>query len=728
MPTELHVPPAAPPDPVFPGDSVMAARCRALDWAATPLGPVAGWPACLRATVATLLTAPRPMILFWGPARVQLYNDAYIPALGSGRHPAALGARGAEFWAGAVSDIVGGQLDAVVSTGVASWHADAYIPLPRNGRVEDTYWSYSYSPVHDAAGRVAGVLDIAEETTARVLAERDLRAASVALAAERERLRGLLLQMPAPVALLEGPEHRHVLVNDAYRRITRGGTDVTGLPLAEAFPEVAGQGFFEQVDAVYATGIPWVARERPFRYDRDGTGVQDAWFDVRLEPVRAPRPDGAPGPVIGVLNAAVDVTDAVRARRAVEAALAESESARQALAESEARFRAVEDASPDGSVLMRPMYGGDGDSGGTDPASSGRPGAIADFAFVYVNPAATALLGPMAERLVGQTLCAVYPDSPTNGYLAGYARAFETGAPFEVEEDYSRFGRPVHLTMTAVRAGALVHARFADVTEAVTARAERERLLAAERSARAEAEAANRAKSEFLAVMSHELRTPLNAIGGYAELMELGIRGPVTAEQRTDLEKIQRAQRHLLGLINGVLNYARMEAGAVHYHLEDVVLDEVLAACEALVAPQLRARGLTLQLRLPARTADDGAAGGWPLRVCADREKVQQVVLNLLSNAIKFTEPGGHVTLSSGTTEGAARVVVADSGIGIADDQLARAFEPFVQVDARLTRTRDGTGLGLAISRDLARGMGGDLTAESTPGAGSTFTLTLPRA
>ena len=167
-----------------------------------------------------------------------------------------------------------------------------------------------------------------------------------------------------------------------------------------------------------------------------------------------------------------------------------------------------------------------------------------------------------------------------------------------------------------------------------------------------------------------------------------------------------------------MLNYAKVDAGAVHYAVEDVPLDEVLRTCAALVSPQVRARGLSCTY--------DGCDPA--LRVRADRDKVQQVVLNLLSNAVKFTEPGGRVMLAGAgdAAGGAVRVTVADTGIGIAAEQLARVFAPFVQVDARLTRTREGTGLGLAISRDLARGMGGDLTAESTPGAGSTFTLTLP--
>ena len=236
--------------------------------------------------------------------------------------------------------------------------------------------------------------------------------------------------------------------------------------------------------------------------------------------------------------------------------------------------------------------------------------------------------------------------------------------------------------------------------------------------ARAEAEAANRAKSDFLAVMSHELRTPLNAIGGYAELLELGVRGPVTAAQIQDLARIQKAQRHLLGLINAVLNYTRVEAGGVHYVLRDVPLDETLATCEALTAPQLRAKRLEYHY-----------AGCDPtLAVRADPEKLQQILLNLLSNAVKFTSAGGRVTLGCGYTHDTVTVHVSDTGRGIPADQQARVFEPFVQVDARLTRTHEGVGLGLAISRDLARGMGGDLTVESAPGAGSTFTLTLPRA
>ncbi|MDB4884211.1 MAG: sensor protein [Gemmatimonadetes bacterium] len=257
-----------------------------------------------------------------------------------------------------------------------------------------------------------------------------------------------------------------------------------------------------------------------------------------------------------------------------------------------------------------------------------------------------------------------------------------------------------------------------DITALHTAGVERESAMERERVARAAAEQANRAKSDFLAVMSHELRTPLNAIGGYAELMELGIHGPVTPPQREALERIQRSQRLLQGLVNQVLNYARVESGNVRYNFVDVILDEALRTAEGSVVPQMRAKGI--------RYSYTGCDTAVIVRV--DGEKLQQIVLNLLTNAVKFTNAGGTVALSVELSDDSVAVHVTDTGIGVAADKFEAIFDPFVQVDANYTRTRDGVGLGLAISRDLARGMGGELRiARSKEGEGSTFTLTINR-
>ena len=277
--------------------------------------------------------------------------------------------------------------------------------------------------------------------------------------------------------------------------------------------------------------------------------------------------------------------------------------------------------------------------------------------------------------------------------------------------------RPVRVAtlVTTVRSALRARQRQFDVRDHLVERARTETALLA---ARAQAEEANRIKGEFLAVMSHELRTPLNAIGGYAELIALGVRGPVTDPQLDDLRRIQQSQRHLLGLINQVLNYTRVDSGTVRYDIADVVVRDALAMAETLISPQAQARDLRYSF------SDCDAA----VLVRADAEKLQQILLNLLTNAIKFTRPGGSLDVTCRIRESDVSIAVADTGIGIAPEKLANVFEPFVQVDSTLTRVSEGVGLGLAISRDLARGMGGELTVESAVGVGSTFTLLLPRA
>ena len=394
-------------------------------------------------------------------------------------------------------------------------------------------------------------------------AEREREQLMRALDLERSKLATVFAQSPSILALVRGPEHVFELANDAYLGLI-GHRDVIGKPLLDAVPELRGQGFEKLLDAVLATGEPFVGREVPTLVAREaGAPPEERFFDFVYLPVT--EVDGSRS---GVIAHGTDVTEQVRARREIERLLHVSEDARA-----------------------------------------------------------------------------------------------------EAEE------------------------------------------------ARADAEAANRAKSEFLAMMSHELRTPLNAIGGYAELMEMGIRGPVTPPQVEDLRRIQASQRHLLGLVNEVLNYARIETGTVRYDMADVPLASVVASVEPLVAPQLAAKGLTF-------TVVPCPAG---LVARADREKVRQVLLNLLSNAIKFTDPGGRVSVECSADDNHALLRVRDSGIGIPTAELGRIFEPFVQVNASLTRTHEGTGLGLAISRDLARGMGGELTVESRSGVGSTFTLVLKR-
>jgi signal transduction histidine kinase len=232
-------------------------------------------------------------------------------------------------------------------------------------------------------------------------------------------------------------------------------------------------------------------------------------------------------------------------------------------------------------------------------------------------------------------------------------------------------------------------------------------------------ETANRAKSEFLAAMSHELRTPLNAVTGYADLLLAGVRGGLSDSQRADLERIKRSGQHLLGLINDILNFAKLESGRVEFNVDDTPVVTLLESLEELVRPQVDGKALSYAQHAPPEN----------LLVRADAEKVRQILLNLVTNAVKFTEPGGRIAVECEGDERHVCIVVRDTGRGIAQEHLSRIFDPFVQIDRELTpKSQQGVGLGLSISRDLAQGMGGTLTATSTVGQGSAFTLTLPRA
>jgi PAS domain S-box-containing protein len=245
---------------------------------------------------------------------------------------------------------------------------------------------------------------------------------------------------------------------------------------------------------------------------------------------------------------------------------------------------------------------------------------------------------------------------------------------------------------------------------------ELELALEGEQLARKDAEAANRIKTELFARLSHEFRTPLHAVSGYLEILQQNIHGGLTKEQRRDVERIHQAQEHLMALVNMILDFAKLEAGPIELSMAEIPIEETLRGAEALVFPQFEKKKIAYAHR----------AGDTSLTVFADREKVQQIIVNLLANAMKFTPAGGTVELDWRLEEESLLVRVRDSGPGIPPDKIEQIFEPFVQLRAPGSVPTGGTGLGLPISRDLARAMGGDVSATSTFGVGSVFTVILP--
>lgn len=338
------------------------------------------------------------------------------------------------------------------------------------------------------------------------------------------------------------------------------------------------------------------------------------------------------------------------------------------------------------------------------------------------NTGAEAINGYTAEEILGRHFSIFYPAAdlasgkPERELEIVRRRGKYEEEGWRVRKDGTLLWASV--LITALRTGDGTLTGYAKVTRDLTERRAGQERAIADAMRIAEAEAASRTKSEFLTAMSHELRTPINATLGYAELIELGVGGEITDRQRDYLERIRTSQEHLLGIITDLLDYGRIEAGQTEYDLTAVSLSAVVERVAPMVEPQAAAKGISI-VRIPC--------DGDPLAL-ADRAKAEQIVLNLLSNAVKFTPRNGRVTIACAADGDRVSISVEDTGPGIPPEQQTAIFFPFVQLGRTLTSGHEGTGLGLAISRDLAKGMGGDLTVSSMLGEGSTFTLRLPSA
>ena len=287
---------------------------------------------------------------------------------------------------------------------------------------------------------------------------------------------------------------------------------------------------------------------------------------------------------------------------------------------------------------------------------------------------------------------------------------------WRIRKDGSRFWANVVITALRDQAGTLVG--YAKVTRDLTERRLAELKAVDDARRLSESEAANKAKAEFLAAMSHELRTPLNAIGGFAQLLSMGVHGPVTEQQKEDLDRISASQRHLLGIINDILNFSRIEAGRIEYHIRRIDLRNTITSVFDMMLPL----ALNKRINLQVEECPPGITG------LADLSKTEQILINLVSNAVSFTDEGGRITIGCGFADSGVWIRVRDTGVGIPPEKQETIFEPFVQIGRSLTTSHRGTGLGLAISREMARGMAGDLSVESRLGEGSSFTVWLPQA
>ncbi len=591
------------------------------------------------------------------------------------------------------------------------------------------WYNFVYQPLVDAAGRVTGIMQHAVDVSAEVRA-RDVLA-------ERARERRMLIDA-IPTLAWTARADGHI---DWYNARWYEDTGTTPAEMEGwGWQSVHDPAELPRVLALWqasiATGAPF-EMTFPLR-------AADGRFRAFLTRVTAAR--DADGQIVRWFGTNTDVEVERAARDAAEAAVARTERL-QALTAALAAAETVDDVA---AVVVAEAGAATGATtaalftraAGSDEAVTIRHSGLDAMVLARYGRFRITMPGPAAFCLrTGEPVFVEARGGP-EGLLARFP---------EIPDIWERLGTHAVATLPLLVAGGVVGAMsftfaaprafspldrafFLAVGWQAGQALERARLLDAERSARQEAErlqhvaeAANAVKAQFLATMSHELRTPLNAIQGYVQLLDMGIHGPMLPEQRATLARVDRAQRHLLGLINDVLNYARLESGKVEYDIHAVRLTDVVSEVVPLVEPQFAARNLALDVRLPD---DDSRAGAV---VWADREKLAQVLLNLLSNAAKFTPAGGRVTVDlperaeAERSPDVVRLRVVDTGPGVPADKLEAIFEPFVQLTAGFSRSQEGTGLGLAISRDLARGMGGDLRARSESSQGATFTVTLRR-
>jgi PAS domain S-box-containing protein len=657
----------------------MADRVRGTDWSHTPLGPIASWPVSLRVAVGVCLNSRFPMFVWWGPELINIYNDAYVPMLGK-RHPAALGRPARASWSD-IWDVVGPQADAVMTRGEATWNERVRLDMERHGYLEETYFTWSYSPIPDVHGGVGGLFCAVTEDTPRVFAERQRDRLAQAVRAGEERYRNFVrlssegiwrfeLDEPIPVDLPPDAQVARMFrdgylaeCNDAMARMYAfaSASDIEGRRLHQ-FQDPADPRNVAFLHAFIAGGYRLDDAES---FEPDRHGAPRIFLNSLVGFVED-------GRLVRAWGTQRDVTEQ---RRAEERAVTILESITDA-------FFAVDQ----------------------------------DWRFTYVNAQAERVLEQGPGELIGRVLWEAFPGLLKSEFEAAYRRAAAERTALSVTARYADHDRwyEVH-AYPAPDGGISVYVR--DVSDRQRSEAARQALLQAERAARAEAERVGQMKDEFLATLSHELRTPLNAILGWAQILQKGDAPTNPSDVRDGLAVIERNARAQRQIIEDLLDMSRIVSGRVRLDVTRVDLGSVIAAAVDTVRPAADAKSVRVASVL------DPLAGP----VSGDADRLQQVFWNLLSNAVKFTPRGGRVQVVLERVNSHLEVAISDSGEGIAPEFLPHVFDRFRQADASTTRRHGGLGLGLAIVRQLVELHGGVVRAKSLGvGQGATFVVSIP--
>ncbi len=662
------------------GGSETAALIRSFDWAATSLGPIERWPQSLKTATGLVLQSPVPIVMLWGEDGYMIYNDAYS-VFAAARHPRLLGSRVREGW-----PEVAGFNDNVMKVGLAGGtlaFRDQELTLYRTGVAEQVWMNLDYSPVLGEDGEPAGVIAIVVETTERVLADRRT-------AADLERQRQLLDQMPGFAAVMTGPEHIFEYVNDAYIEIA-GRRSYIGRPIREVLPDLAGQGFFELLDQVFATGETHIARGRPVSLAGND---RPRFVDSVYEPIR----DSA-GKITGVFVGGYDATEIHRTA--------------EALRTSEANLRAL-NADLERQVVERSAVGGRFWQISPDLLGILKP----DGHFTSANPAWLAMLGWTEEEVQGLSIFDLLHPDDRESTRVGFAELMRGNPILRFENRYRRKdGAYEWIAWAAAPHGDAYYCNG----RKITAEKQQAEALAQTQEALRQSQKME-AIGQLTGGIAHDFNNLLAGISGSLELIENRMaQGRMSGMERF-IGGAQSSARRAAALTQRLLAFSRRQT----LDARPTDVNRLIAGMEDLIR---RTVGPAIALEVV------GADGLWLTAV--DPSQLESALLNLSINARDAMPDGGRITVETANIvldERAARecglapgqyisLCVTDTGTGMTAEVAGRAFDPFFTTKP----IGQGTGLGLSMVHGFVRQSSGQIHIDSEPGKGTTMSLYLPR-
>lgn len=680
------------------GGGISGETARSVDWAKTPLGSPASWPIVLQATLATMFRSRQPMFLWWGPELLQFYNDAYLPSFGYGKHPHAMGQRGRQCWQ-EIWPIIGPQIEEVMTLARGTWHEDALVPIDRNGRIEEVYWTYSYSPVFDGTGGVGGTLVICTETTNRVIGQRRTRSLHD-LVRVTSNVREMSELRDGVSAVLRDSQ-RDIPFAILCSQTPTGG--LTGVLSAVGMTTAQAEAFIEKWSLHHQeSGSALFHLEGEQVWTPSGEIVREAYLAHCLTDAPVPRCaflfGVSPGlafnePYRHYLEQ-IAATLGTAKSRILEVQRRETmEQERQSLLE-QAPFATA--------VLVGP-----------------------DQIFESANSKFVEMVGQ--RDVVGRPYLEVFPDLRGSAVQQLVQEVFTTGksvvwSEFRVdldrgkgksEECYFSFAiEPVRDLDRRVKG---MMAVAVDITEQVVSRRVLERVNEEREELLDSLKEASQAKDEFLAILGHELRNPLAPMLTALRLMR------EKGDSRTLREQdvMERQVNHLIRLVSDLLDVSKIARGKVELRKEYVDLRDVAQKAVEMVSDLFEERHHHISFHTPEEKL-----------VChGDPVRLAQIVTNLLTNSARYTEPGGRIELNVSRQGDQLHVSVQDNGIGISEEMLPLVFSLFKQASRSADRSEGGLGIGLTLVHNLVTLHGGTVSAYSDGlGSGSRFVARFPAA